>query len=77
MSLNSKIQGLDLTGIQLVIQWKAPASINTLWQRFGWGARGEDDFAFAILISEKEHFDGEKERKELAKAKRQERAKRK
>ena len=70
-------QGLDLSGIQLVIQWKAPASINTIWQRFGRAARGEYDFAFAILIAEKEHFDEEKERKEQAKAKRNERAKRK
>ncbi|EPS94524.1 hypothetical protein FOMPIDRAFT_1055021 [Fomitopsis schrenkii] len=69
--------GLDLTGIQLIVQWKAPASINTLWQRFGRAARGEGEFAFAILIAEKEHFDEEKERKLAAKAKRLESRKRK
>lgn len=77
MHVHITSQGLDLTGIQLIVQWKAPASINTLWQRFGRAARGEGEFAFAILIAEKEHFDEEKERKLAAKAKRLESRKRK
>lgn len=62
-------QGFDLAGIQLVIQWKAPLSINTLWQRFGRAARGTGEFAFAILIAEKHNFDEEMRKKEVAKAK--------
>ncbi|OSX55951.1 hypothetical protein POSPLADRAFT_1161999, partial [Postia placenta MAD-698-R-SB12] len=66
--------GFDLAGIQLVIQWKAPLSINTLWQHFGRAARGTGEFVFAILIAERHNFDEEMRKKEVAKAKRQERA---
>ncbi|TFY58991.1 hypothetical protein EVJ58_g6058, partial [Rhodofomes roseus] len=69
--------GLDLTGIQLVVQWKAPVSMNMLWQRFGRAARGPGEFAIAILIVEKQYFDDETEKCELAKEKRKIRAKRK
>ncbi|KAH9833827.1 P-loop containing nucleoside triphosphate hydrolase protein [Rhodofomes roseus] len=69
--------GLDLTGIQLVVQWKAPVSMNMLWQRFGRAARGLGEFAFAILVVEKQYFDDEVEKRELAKEKRRNRAKRK
>lgn len=43
-------QGMDLTGIDLVVQWKAPSDLSTLWQRFGRVARGPGETAFAVLI---------------------------
>ncbi|KAH9839264.1 P-loop containing nucleoside triphosphate hydrolase protein [Rhodofomes roseus] len=68
--------GLDLSGIQLIIQWKVPTSMNTLWQRFGRAARGPGEFAFAILIAEKQYFDVEIKKREEAKEKRRAREKR-
>ena len=33
------MQGLDLPDVQIVVQWKVPTNLNTIWQRFGRGAR--------------------------------------
>lgn len=52
-------------------------SINTLWQRFGRAARGPGEFAFAVMIVEKQYFDDEIERKNEAKEKRRARERRK
>lgn len=71
------LQGLDLSDIELIVQWKVPTSMNTLWQRFGRAARGYGRFAFAILIAEKEHFDEERERKALLAEKRKQQPSRK
>ncbi|TFY54480.1 hypothetical protein EVJ58_g8840 [Rhodofomes roseus] len=60
----------------LIIQWKVPTSMNTLWQRFGRAARGPGEFAFAILIAEKQYFDVEIKKREEAKEKRRAREKR-
>ncbi|RDX48734.1 P-loop containing nucleoside triphosphate hydrolase protein, partial [Lentinus brumalis] len=55
--------GLDLSDIELIIQWKVPQTMNTLWQRFGRAARGGCPGAFAILIAEKDAFDDVRQRK--------------
>ncbi|KAI0687266.1 P-loop containing nucleoside triphosphate hydrolase protein [Earliella scabrosa] len=69
--------GLDLSDIELIIQWKVPLTMNTLWQRFGRAARGDGRFAFAILFAEKEYFDEEQERKAIAAEKRKQQPSRK
>ncbi|KZT73988.1 P-loop containing nucleoside triphosphate hydrolase protein, partial [Daedalea quercina L-15889] len=69
--------GLDINGIQLIIQWKAPVSINSLWQRFGRAARGLGEFAFAILIAKSKYFDDEVAKKQDAANKRKAREARK
>ncbi|KAH9919666.1 P-loop containing nucleoside triphosphate hydrolase protein [Amylocystis lapponica] len=56
--------GLDLPNIQLIIQWKAPSNMNTLWQRFGCAARADGVHGVAILIVEKTYFDNKKEKKD-------------
>ncbi|KAL6307300.1 P-loop containing nucleoside triphosphate hydrolase protein [Sparassis latifolia] len=58
--------GLDLADIQLIVQWKAPRNMNTLWQRFGHVGRGSGE-AFAILIAEKQLFDNEIAKRERRK----------
>ncbi|KAH9911457.1 P-loop containing nucleoside triphosphate hydrolase protein [Fomitopsis serialis] len=69
--------GLDLTGIQVIVQWKTPMSMNTLWQRFGRAARGPGEYTFAFLIAEKQYFDEEVQKKLNAKEKKREREMRK
>lgn len=51
--------------------------MNTLWQRFGRAARGMGRFAFAILLAEKDYFDGERERKAVLAARRKDQPSRK
>ena len=46
-------QGMDLSDIKLVIQWKATCDLCTLWQRFGRVARGTGQEGTAILLVEK------------------------
>lgn len=68
LGLAHSTQGLDLPDIQVVVQWKVPASLNTIWQRFGRGARAEGTEADAVLIAEKHHFDDERAEKEARNA---------
>ncbi|EMD35819.1 hypothetical protein CERSUDRAFT_53074, partial [Gelatoporia subvermispora B] len=51
------LQGLDLSDIKIVIQWKVPSSLNTLWQHFSRAARGNRFQGFVILIAEKALWD--------------------
>ncbi|EMD32167.1 hypothetical protein CERSUDRAFT_21294, partial [Gelatoporia subvermispora B] len=67
--------GLDLSDIEIIIQWKVPSSMNTLWQRFGRAARGADFLGFAILIAEKAHWDDETEKRKAQKVQQNARAK--
>ncbi|EMD34258.1 hypothetical protein CERSUDRAFT_55318 [Gelatoporia subvermispora B] len=60
--------GLDLSDIKLIIQWKVPSSLNTLWQRFGRAARGDGFQGFAILIAEKALWDSEIQKRNRRKA---------
>ena len=48
---------MDLPDIKLIVQWCAPASISTLWQRFGRCVRDPSLHGTAILLAEKEYFD--------------------
>ncbi|OBZ67436.1 ATP-dependent helicase SGS1 [Grifola frondosa] len=64
--------GLDLPDVKLIIQWKVPANMNTLWQRFGRAARGDGIEGTALLIAEKQHFDDERDKKAIRNAKRRE-----
>ncbi len=65
------LQGVDISDIKLIIQWRTTCSMDTLQQRFGRGARSSSVEAYAILFAEAKYFDDERERLELA---RQERA---
>lgn len=48
---------MDLPDVKLVVQWCAPTSISTLWQRFGRCVRDPSLQGTAILLGEKEYFD--------------------
>jgi superfamily II DNA/RNA helicase len=48
---------MDLPDIKLIIQWCTPASILTLWQRFGRCVRNPSLHGTAILLAEKEYFE--------------------
>src|SRR6266550_3607303 len=48
---------MDLPDVKLVVQWCAPTSISTLWQRFGRCVRDLSLQGTAILLCEKEYFD--------------------
>ena len=50
-------KGIDIKDIQLVIQWKFTCNMETLWQRFGRGARDPDLEALAIFFVESKFFD--------------------
>jgi len=60
-------QGLDISDIKLVIQWRATCKLTTLWQRFGRAARNKDLEGTAILFAEKDHFDDERAAKQMRK----------
>jgi superfamily II DNA/RNA helicase len=49
-NLPKDIQGMDISNIKIVVQWKAPSDLSTLWQRFGRAARGVGEEGVAILI---------------------------
>jgi superfamily II DNA helicase RecQ len=60
------LQGVDLRGIEIIVQWKASCNMATLWQRFGRGARGPGEEAFVILLVEKKYTDVDRQAKEAA-----------
>ncbi|KAF5319256.1 hypothetical protein D9619_008322 [Psilocybe cf. subviscida] len=62
--------GMDLSGIRIVVQWKPPTDLCTLWQRFGRAARGQSQTAVAILIVQKGDTLADRERKAAAAEKR-------
>jgi superfamily II DNA/RNA helicase len=51
---------MDIPNIEIVVQWKAPSDICTLWQRFGRAARGAGKTAVAILLVEKKDLEEER-----------------
>lgn len=51
------VQGLDLSDIYYVIQWKATCDFSSLWQHFGRGGRGAGTTGVAILLVEKKWLD--------------------
>ena len=48
---------MDLDDIYYVVQWKVTCDLNSLWQRFGRGGRGQGTEAVAILLAEKKYFE--------------------
>ncbi|EPQ58923.1 P-loop containing nucleoside triphosphate hydrolase protein, partial [Gloeophyllum trabeum ATCC 11539] len=52
--------GLDLPDVKLIIQYRVTCDANTLWQRFGRGARGDGQEGIAVLFAEKSFFDSER-----------------
>lgn len=70
-------QGIDVSSIDIIIQWKATCNMDTLLQRFGRGARDPQRFAWAILFAEPSHFDDERQRIEEARLQRIDQQKRK
>ncbi|KAH9936346.1 P-loop containing nucleoside triphosphate hydrolase protein, partial [Fomitopsis serialis] len=49
--------GIDIKDIELIIQWKLTCNMETLWQRFGRGARDPALEALAIIFVEPKYFD--------------------
>ncbi|KAJ3764578.1 P-loop containing nucleoside triphosphate hydrolase protein, partial [Lentinula raphanica] len=52
--------GLDLPDVQIVVQYRMPADMCTLWQRFGRAGRDFSLEAIAVLLVENSHFDTER-----------------
>ncbi|KAF8589051.1 hypothetical protein K439DRAFT_1295375, partial [Ramaria rubella] len=50
-------QGLDISIIEIVVQYLAPQSLSTLVQRFGRGGRDPSMQAYGILLAEPKYFD--------------------
>jgi Lhr-like helicase len=48
---------MDISNIELVVQWRASTSICSLWQRFGRGACQLDLKAVSVLLVEPKWFD--------------------
>ncbi|KAG8689747.1 hypothetical protein FRC09_012275 [Ceratobasidium sp. 395] len=69
--------GIDISDIELVVQFQLPGKFCTLFQRFGRCARSVAMVAIAILIVESKYFDDTKKRLEEQATKHQERAARK
>ncbi|KAI0632073.1 P-loop containing nucleoside triphosphate hydrolase protein [Trametes polyzona] len=59
-STDSFGMGMDVSNIEVVMQWKMTCDLNTLCQRFGRAARGFGTQALAILFVEAKFFDDEK-----------------
>ncbi|EJF60696.1 hypothetical protein DICSQDRAFT_62436, partial [Dichomitus squalens LYAD-421 SS1] len=53
-------QGVDISDIEVIVQWRVTYPMNALWQRFGRAARGAGKEAIAVLLAEPKYFDDEK-----------------
>lgn len=51
------MQGVDISDIEIVVQWRATCNLDTLWQRFGRAARGVGRSGIAIFLVEAKYFD--------------------
>jgi superfamily II DNA helicase RecQ len=51
------LQGLDLSNIEIVVQYLVPPSLSTLVQRLGRGGRDPGMRAFGIFLAEPKYFD--------------------
>ncbi|KAI5982246.1 P-loop containing nucleoside triphosphate hydrolase protein [Pisolithus albus] len=63
--------GMDVSDIELVVQWRATCKLPTLWQRFGRAAWDKRLTGTSILFAEKEFFDDERAAKVARKIQRQ------
>ncbi|KAI0688583.1 P-loop containing nucleoside triphosphate hydrolase protein [Cerioporus squamosus] len=66
--------GVDIPDIELIVQWRVGStmSLDTIWQRFGRGARGPGTEAVAVLFVDAKYFDEEREAAAERAAKRKE-----
>lgn len=62
-------QGLDLPDVEIVVQYRVPGDLCTLWQRFGRSGRAVGSEATAILLVESTYFDEDRKKKLAAKLK--------
>ena len=67
-------QGLDIPDVELVIQVGYIASLCTLMQCFGRGARNRHRRATAVYLVEAQHFEGTKESNAALERKRRQKA---
>ncbi|TBU23213.1 P-loop containing nucleoside triphosphate hydrolase protein, partial [Dichomitus squalens] len=44
--------GVDISDIEVIVQWRVTCPMNALWQRFGRAARGAGKEAIAVLLAE-------------------------
>ncbi|KAG2133181.1 uncharacterized protein EDB93DRAFT_1064018, partial [Suillus bovinus] len=49
-------QGMDVSDVTLVIQWRVSCKLSALWQWFGCAARDHAVEGIALLFAEKEYF---------------------
>ncbi|KAF9011587.1 P-loop containing nucleoside triphosphate hydrolase protein [Hymenopellis radicata] len=54
--------GIDIRDLYLIIQYRAPKSLSTWWQRAGRAVRDLELNGTAVMLVEKEYFDEEKKR---------------
>ncbi|KAH9929414.1 P-loop containing nucleoside triphosphate hydrolase protein [Fomitopsis serialis] len=73
-STDSFGMGVNVADVRIVVQWRMPRDLNTLWQRFGRAARDLTLNAVAILLVDGRYFDEEKEKKQRAAEKAAEKA---
>ncbi|TFY66970.1 hypothetical protein EVG20_g4124 [Dentipellis fragilis] len=57
--------GMDLSDILLIVQWKVTCDMESLWQRFGRGARDPMKEAVGILFAEPKNFVAERKKAEV------------
>ncbi|KAN0088933.1 P-loop containing nucleoside triphosphate hydrolase protein [Tylopilus felleus] len=67
--------GMDVSDIELVVQWRATCKLSTLWQRFGHTVRNKELSGTAILFAEKDYVDDEQAAKEARREQRKRKAK--
>ncbi|KAF7792564.1 hypothetical protein EIP86_003605 [Pleurotus ostreatoroseus] len=79
--------GVDISDVEIVVQWRLTCDLDTLWQRFGRAARGPGTTAVAVLFVEDKYCDDvkalaaqraeERKKKQLKRTEEKEQAKRK
>ncbi|OSX62962.1 hypothetical protein POSPLADRAFT_1109487, partial [Postia placenta MAD-698-R-SB12] len=57
--------GVDVTDIEIIVQWQMSCDMNTLWQRFGRAAWDQSLTAIAILLVEAKYFDEAKQKAKI------------
>lgn len=65
---------MDISNIELIVQWRATCKLSTLWQRFGRAAQNKEFSGTAILFAEKDCFDDERAAKEARREQRKRKA---
>ncbi|KIL55218.1 hypothetical protein M378DRAFT_46953, partial [Amanita muscaria Koide BX008] len=74
MATDSFGMGMDLPDVMTIVQWGATCSISTLWQRFGRCVRDPKLEGTAILFTERDNIDSERQKKVVRAEKRRAKA---